>query len=450
MAKTQTTCPRCRQPVLVEVTQLFDASADPQAKQRLLSGEYNLVDCQACGYQGNLSTPIVYHDADKELLLTFFPSELRMAVNEQERLIGPWINQVMNRLPAEKRKAYLLRPQTMLTMQGLAERILEGDGITREMIQSQQDRLNLLQRLLSATSEDVRTEIANQSEKLMDEQFFGLFNQLIEASISGGDEKSARQLAEMQKKLLPLSSTGRRLQEQAQETEAAIKSLQEASKNGLSRDVLLDLVISAPTETRLATLVSMARSGMDYIFYQLLSDRIDRAQGDDRQKLMDLRQKLLTLSDKIDAEVKKQIDQAHQLLDTLVTAADASKATGEHLNEITDIFIDVLKGELSAAKQKNDQVRLDKLQQIVGVIQQASQPSAEIALVEEMLSAPDDTALRAVLEDNREAITDEFVQFLGNLLNQAQTQKQNPQVIEKLQSVYRTSLRFSMESKLKA
>jgi hypothetical protein len=450
MAKTQTSCPRCRQPVIAEITQLFDVSAAPEVKQQILSGNYNVIHCQNCGYEGNLSTPIVYHDAEKELLLTYFPPELRLPVNEQERMIGPLITQVMNRLPAEKRKAYLLRPQTILTMQGLIERVLEADGITKEMIQSQQDRLNLLQRLLSASSDDVRAEIAKTSDKLMDEQFYGLINQLIDASLAGGDEKSARQLVEIQKMLLPLSTVGHALQEQANETEAAVKSLQEASKKGLSREILLDLMVKAPTETRLSTLVSMARSGMDYIFFQLLSDRIDRAEGEEKNKLADLRQRLLTMTEKVDAEVKKQIDAAHTLLDELLVAKDIGQATTEHMPELSEIFVEVLKGELNAADQKKDQGRLDKLQQIVAVLQQASQPSAEIALIEEMLSAPDSAAIRNILEENKEVIDDEFLQLFANVVNQAQTQKQDPQVVEKLQNAYRSALRFSMETKLKA
>jgi hypothetical protein len=110
MPQTRTSCPRCRQPVLVDVTQLFDVNVDPKAKQLLLSGGYNLIRCQSCGYEGNLSTPIVYHDPDKELLLTFFPPELGLPLNEQERLIGPLITQVTHKLPNEKRKAYLFRP----------------------------------------------------------------------------------------------------------------------------------------------------------------------------------------------------------------------------------------------------------------------------------------------------------------------------------------------------
>ena len=124
---------------------------DPQAKQRFLSGASNMANCQSCGYQGPLSTPVVYHDPEKELLLTYFPPELGLPMNEQERLIGPLITQVMNKLPPEKRKAYLLRPQTMLTQQAMIERVLEGEGITREMMEASQQRLNLLQRLLGAS-----------------------------------------------------------------------------------------------------------------------------------------------------------------------------------------------------------------------------------------------------------------------------------------------------------
>jgi hypothetical protein len=59
-----------------------------------------------------------------------------MPVNEQERMIGPLITQVTNRLAPEKRKGYLLRPQSFFTYQSLIERILGADGITPEMIES--------------------------------------------------------------------------------------------------------------------------------------------------------------------------------------------------------------------------------------------------------------------------------------------------------------------------
>ena len=107
MPKSRINCPNCRQPVIAEIEQLIDVGIDPSAKSRLLSGVSNIIRCTACGFQGNLATPIVYHDPEKELLLTFVPSELGLPVNEQERIIGPMINKAVSNLPQEKRKGYL-------------------------------------------------------------------------------------------------------------------------------------------------------------------------------------------------------------------------------------------------------------------------------------------------------------------------------------------------------
>jgi hypothetical protein len=178
MPKTRINCPHCRQPITADVDQLFDAGVDPSAKQRLLSGAANVINCPFCGYQGNLATPIVYHDPEKELLISFVPQEIGLPRDEQERLIGGLINQVINKLPFDKRKAYLLQPQSSLTLQGLVERILEKDGITREMIQAQQSRLDLIQRLVTAKDDEVRVAIAKQEDKLIDASFFSLLRRL--------------------------------------------------------------------------------------------------------------------------------------------------------------------------------------------------------------------------------------------------------------------------------
>jgi hypothetical protein len=114
-----------------QVEQLFDVTADPGAKQRLIGRVSNYARCPFCGFEGPLSTPTVYHDNEKELLLTYFPSELGLPVNEQERIVGPLITQVMNRLPAEKRKGYLLRPQSFLTFQSMIERRRRDEGNAR-------------------------------------------------------------------------------------------------------------------------------------------------------------------------------------------------------------------------------------------------------------------------------------------------------------------------------
>ncbi len=170
MPKTRINCPNCRQPIMADIDQLFDAGQDPTAKQKILSGAFNQAACPNCGYRGMIATPLVYHDPEKELLLTYFPPELSMPVNDQERIIGPMITRITNSLPQEKRKAYLLRPQSMFTLQTMLERILEADGITKEMIQAQQDRMNLLQRCITASDETLK-EITTKEDASFDNDF---------------------------------------------------------------------------------------------------------------------------------------------------------------------------------------------------------------------------------------------------------------------------------------
>jgi hypothetical protein len=448
MARTTTKCPRCRQPVAADVEQLFDLNADPKAKQRFLSGNFNLVHCQNCGYEGSLATPLVYHDADKELLLTYFPPELGMPVNEQEKMIGPMINQVLNRLPPEKRKAYLLRPQTMLTQQQMIERVLESDGITKDMLQAQQQRLNLLQRLFS-TAPEGRAEIIAQEESLIDESFFSMLSRLIETSMAQGDQQSGRALAELQKELLSKTKVGQTLAAQAAEAEEAVKELQEASKKGLTRESLLDMIVNASSEIRLTTLVSMARSGLDYNFFQILSERIDAAEGDEKEKLTELREKLLEMVQEIDQAMQKQTAQARQVLESLLKAKDIPAAIQENSDLINEVFIDALRSELQAATQKNDTDRLNKLQQVVETIQKMSMPQADIALVQELIGATSDEDRQKILEEHADQVTPELLQMMSGLATQTEGQDQSAEMQKSFQDAYMAALRFSMEANLK-
>lgn len=448
MPRTRINCPNCRQPITADIEQLFDVSEDPSAKQKLLSGMVNLVQCPHCGYQGNLATPIVYHDAEKELLLTFVPPELGLPRDEQERLIGSLINQVFNRLPAEQRKGYLLRPQAHLTMQSLVERVLEGEGITREMIQAQQDRLNLLQRLMMASSSEVRIELIQQDEKLVDADFFTLLNRLGESAAVSGDQEAVKRLEEVQAELLEHTSFGKQIKEQSQEVEAAVKSLQEVGKE-LTREKLLEIVIKAPTDVRLSALVSLARPAIDYAFFQLLSERIDRARDKGRQRLVDLRERLLELTRQFDAQMDARANEAHRMLNEILKEEDIAQATAQNLPSIDEFFLQVLNSEMESARGSGDLEKVGKLQQIVNVLQQASAPPPEVAFIEELLDAPDDQATRQLMEAHKDQITPEFLQMLSGLLAQVQQSGQDSELLQRLQNLNRQALRFSMEMNLR-
>src|SRR5512137_412484 len=189
-ALTQVRCPNCKAPVQAALEQLVDVGEDPSAKARLLSGSLNLVRCPSCGFEGALATPLVYHDASKELLLTFAPVELGLKKDDQERALGQLLQQVLNRLPPEKRKAYLLQPQAMLTQQGLIDRILAADGVTKEQIEAQRARLRLFEDLLRKPEADVQGFVeANDAE--LGAEFF----QLASLSLQATAEPQAREAA---------------------------------------------------------------------------------------------------------------------------------------------------------------------------------------------------------------------------------------------------------------
>ena len=451
MPQTQIACPRCRQLIAANVEQLFDVTQDPQAKQRLLGGVSNMARCPYCGYQGRLATPIVYHDNDKELLLTFFPPELGLPLNEQERVIGPLLKQIMDRLPPEKRKGYLLNPMPNLTYESMIQLILSKDGITPEMLKEQQDRVSLIERLLQASTNDVRSELIKQNINLFDEQFFALFSRIAQSAAASGQEQVARALVDLQKQLLEETAFGRELKESVGELEAATKSLQEAGQ-GLTREKLLDLVIASPNDARVRAYVNLARAGMDYEFFQLLSNRIDKATGDEKTRLEALREKLLDFTNEMDKQLEARYKQAQEFVESLLAQDDVVQAVQDNLDRFTQDTVDVVNQMLRQASEKNDYTRMGKLQKMVEVLRDASTPP-EVSFIEQLLDAPDDATLEKMLNDNASLINDQFMEALIGLVGQVDqaAEQGNPEakaLSEKLSKVYKTALKFSMKKNM--
>jgi hypothetical protein len=451
MPQTQIACPRCRQPITANIEQLFDVTQDPQAKQRLLGGISNMARCPHCGYQGRLATPIVYHDNDKELLLTFFPPELNMPLNEQERLIGPMIKQVTDRLPPERRKAYLLKPVPNLTYESMIQTILGKDGITPEMLKEQQERVQLIERLLQASAKDVRSEIIKQNLNLFDEQFFALFSRLAQSASASGQEPVARAMVDLQNQLLEETEFGRGLKESVGELEAATKTLQDIGQ-GLTREKLLDIVLQSPNDARLRAYVSIARGGMDYQFFQLLTEKIDKASEEEKSRLESLREKLLDLTNEIDKQLEARYKQAQEFVESLLAKDDIVKAVHDNLNGFTQDAVDIVNQMLRQASERNDYARMGKLQKMVEVLREVSTPP-EVAFIEQLLDAPDDMSLNKMLDENKDLINDQFMEALIGLVAQVDqaSEQGNPEakaLSEKLSKVYKTALKSSMQKNI--
>lgn len=450
MAKVQTSCPRCKTPVAVDVEQVFDLNSDPQAKQRLLSGQVNVIHCPSCGYDGMLGTPIIYHDPEKEFLFTFVPSEMGLAVNEQERLIGPLINQVVNRLPLEKRKAYILRPQTMLTFQTMVEKILEGDGISRQMIDDQQKRLALLQRLLSIPTAESRLEVIKQEESLINEDFFNMFARLMEATLAQGDERSAQALASLQQELVENTTVGHKIQEQSREAQGVIKVLQDASKDGLTREKLVDIFVdAADSDIKLSTITSLVRAGMDYTFFQLLTERIDASPDDNKPGLEAMREKLLGYIQELDNQRQLQMDQTRKLLDAILASPNPEEALKENFAHVDEYFAELVEQELANARAAADLNRSANLQKIKTVLDEASAPPPELAFIEQLLELENYDQRMELMQSKVEMVTPEFTQMLGGLIAQTEAQHQPEDLVARLKEINRIAIRIMMTEAMK-
>ncbi|MBN2044688.1 MAG: CpXC domain-containing protein [Anaerolineales bacterium] len=453
MPVTQISCPQCRQPIQADVQQVFNLSTDPAAKNRLLSGQVNVARCPACGFNGALSTPLVYHDAAKQLLLTFVPPELALPRDEQEKVIGGLIKQVVDALPPEQRKGYLFSPQSALTYQGLLERILEEDGITKDMIEAQEKRMKLLQRLAAITDDEALEIVVKDEESLIDQEFFALLSQLIQTSSVQGDEQGAALLAGLQKKLMPLTETGRQLQAQTEEVEKVIANLRAAGKE-LTRESLLEMVISAESDLQVEVYVSMTRPVMDYQFFLLLSEKIDAAEGEEKEKLAALREKLQEITQTIDAQLQERIEMARKNVEILVGVEEnLPQIVAQNLPAIDDYFLQALEIEMREANQKEDTTRLEKLKQITAIVQdvlQAASLGPQGVLLEALMETETPEERKAVMEENADKITPEFIESITGFMMQLENaeDEQAKQLKDKVRTIYREALRFSMKTQM--
>jgi hypothetical protein len=238
-------------------------------------------------------------------------------------------------------------------------------------------------------SDEVLEEVAKSEDEIIDQDFYTLLTRLIEASMVSDDKESAKTLSELQDKLLPLTTYGQQLKAQTEEVEAAVKELR-ALGDGLTREKLLEIFIAAPNKTRLNALVSLTRPGIDYEFFTLLSERIDKEDGEEQQRLIKLREDLLQLTSELDKQIEARVEVGRRNLEAFLSVEDIPEAVKGNLAAIDDFFIQVLGQELENARESKNTTRFNKLQQVMDTIREISGPAPEIAFIQDLLETPDE------------------------------------------------------------
>ncbi len=400
------TCPNCKQQFQAEVEQILDVRADPSAKFRVLNGLVNFARCPHCGMQGALDIPFLYHDPDKELALVYMPMSAGRSDAERQRAIGQFANAAMNSLPPEERKAYLLQPQVFITLDGLANKILEADGVTPEMIEAQKGRSQLLERMLDASDEALDGLIA-ENEAQIDEDFFRTLDLNLELAQSTGQLAVVQRLLAVRDRLLELTAAGLRIR--------ARQKMLDRLRADPTRSNFLNLLIEAPDQETRELLVIVGRPLMDYIFFQSLTNRIERAEDEEeRERLLALRGEILSIRERLDQEVAEVYEDRAALIRGLIVSSDPEKLARSRFAEMDEAFFEVLQMMLHQAQTDNDlelESRLREVWELVMRLLEESLPP-ELQLFGQLTRASDEQEVERLLREHRSLLTDGLLELL--------------------------------------
>lgn len=410
-------CPRCGTPFQAVIEQIVDVGADPQAKTRFLSGRLNAATCPNCGATTAVGTPLVYHDPEKQLLLIYVPMELNLPTTERERLIGELTRRVTNSVPAEKRRAYLLQPRQALTLPGMIDTILEADGITAEMREAQREKMRVMEMFLQVTPAEWPA-VVEQHAAVLDHEFIQMVLVTAGNAAETGHGPMSEGLLQLYNFLMQSTPAGQTLLHAAQAQEETVRLVAEelqALGEDMTREDFLDLVIeSAGDDGRLQALAGLMRPAMDYQFFQELTRRVMAVEGEERDRLTRLRERLLEFTGTIDQQTQAVIQRAADTLRAIATSEDIDAAIRVRLDMIDDAFLAVLQANVRAAEQRGDTQSAERLRQVLGVVMDILRESAppQIRFINELMTSSNEETARQIIEERAPRFGPELIELM--------------------------------------
>ena len=416
MATRQVTpimCPTCGTNFSAPIESIIDVGRDPRLKSRFLQGQINVAQCPQCGTQGPMTAPVLYHDPTHELALVLMPAELNLLHNDQQKIIGDLTNALMNSLPAEERKAYLLTPKTFFTMDSLVNAVFEAEGITPEMLERQKAKASLINEFLQAQDEESLRKLVKEHDAELDYEFFEILTASAQAAQGDGQTEIAQALLGLRTILAELSSKGR---DAVAEVDASM-----GLGEGITREDLLDRLQTAQSDEEVEALVAAGRPLLDYAFFQNLTTQIETApDGDTAAQLKALRTKILDITAKQDEEARGAMQRASDLLKAILQADDPEAEARERLDEVDDTFFAILSANIEAAEAENRNDMVQALQQIANMLLTLLEDRLppDVRLINRLLSAPYPDGTQQLLEAQREVLTPEFLAGLDQIVGE--------------------------------
>jgi hypothetical protein len=364
----------------------------------------------------------LYHDPEHELALVLMPVELNLNHTDQQRIIGDLTNALINSLPPEKRKGYLLTPQVFFSLQSMMDRVLQAEGITPEMIERQRARARLIETFLRARDEETLRTLVKQHEAELDYEFFQTLTASAQAMQAEGHPEMARTLLGLRAVLVEMSSAARKA---AAEADAAL-----GLGRVITRQDLLERLQEAPSDEAFEELVAVGRPLLDYAFFQELTAKIEAAESqqdaETANRLRALRSRILDTAARQDEEMRKAVQESAELLKSVLMAEDPRAVMQQNKERIDDLFLSILSANLQQARadgRSDLAARLEAIGDIAADILEERLPP-EIRLIQQLMRAayPEETG--ELLTQNRALVTEQMLTIMENILQQLEAARQ--------------------------
>lgn len=355
VSQTTVNCPNCGQSVAVRLEQVIDVGQEPAKKQQFLRGQVNVLACSRCGNRTVVAAPLVYHDPEKQLLLAYIPHELNLPMAQEEQEVGRLTNLVMNNTPPERRKAYLLNPTRIMSLNALVEKVMEADGVNAEQLREQTQKVQLIVKMAEAAYDDAKVSaLIEENREKIDYNFMTLITMTLQQAAQMHDEPTVDRYGRLREKIV------KQLELKAED----LPSL------GVEEniDTLIDDLLTAKDTSSVAlqNVVATNRPLIDYQFFLHLTQRADNAPAEEQARLIALRDELVRLTDEMDKMAQEAIESATRQLNEVLESDDIEGKLQELYPHLNEAFLVVLSANVEQARSMNREDIAEMLMRIYG------------------------------------------------------------------------------------
>ncbi len=340
-------CANCRTQFNAPVVTIIDGQ-NPVLKSAFLQGRMNTAQCPQCGFVNTLTIPMLYYDLEKELALVLAPNSLHLAGADQEKMIGSLTNSLVNSLPAEQRRFYLLNPKLFLTFDSIVKTILEADGITEEVLEAQKAKIKLLEEFLQVQDDATLKTKVKEHDAELDREFFEILTASMQAAQMEGNRAGAQALYGLRAILAQLSSQG---QQAVADIDTSLGLV-----HITSREDLLAKLQKAQSDEEFETFIAAGHPLLDYTFFQQLTAQIDETAKTDPKRaeaLKNLRTKILDTKAQQEELSRAALQKSVTLLREVLQSRDPQKVLAQKLDQIDESFFAVLSANIEEARRQN-------------------------------------------------------------------------------------------------